>query len=260
MEQQQLFKVRDKRNKGWFWVENEYFNGFGKIMGVYAIGVYVCLCRHADNDQKCFPAQKTIAEELKIGVRKIRDIIKDFEKYHIIEITKERSLQGKWLNNVYWLTDKTEWIKPEAPGADGKPEAPQDTARGTTGHSQRHPVPTNNTHKNNTNKKNTNIAKQSFAGLNDLIELFKPVNPSYERLFANTTQRAILERLVKKMGQEKLKEILSILSKINKTPYAPTITTPLQLENKLGDLIAFLQKERSKLPTITKINKDGTID
>ena len=167
MEQQTLFKVRDRRSRNWFWVENEYFNGFGKILGAGSIAVYVSLCRHADNDQKCFPAQKTIADETKLGERTVRNIIKNLAKHKIIEITKERSSKGKWLNNVYWLLDKTEWVYPEATSADGKPEADKDTARGNQRPNQRQPVPTNNTNKNNTNKNNS-IDFNNLKRLNDL--------------------------------------------------------------------------------------------
>jgi len=92
---------------------------------------------------------------------------------------------------------------------------------------------------------NKNIAKQSFAGkdINDLIELFNPINPTYEKFFSNNTQRGCLERMAKKFGLEKMTKIIKTLEKTNGEKFAPTITTPLQLENKLGDLIVFIKKE-----------------
>ena len=238
--QQQLFKVRDKRNKGWFWIENEYFNGFGRILGAGAIAVYVSLCRHANNNQKCFPSQKVIAGETKQSERKVRDIIKKLVEYRIVEITKERSRDGKWLNNVYWLLDKSEWIYPEAHNASGKPEANNDTARGKNGHSQRHVVPINNTNNNNTNK----TAEQSSANLNELLDKFKKINPAYKKFFGNTTQRDALQRLVDEYGTEKVGNMIDTLPKINTMKYAPTITTPLQLEDKLGALIVFMARKK----------------
>jgi len=157
MAQQQLFKVRDKRNRGWFWVENEYFNGFGKILGANAIAVYVSLCRHADQEQRCFPAQKEIAKELKLSERTVRNIIKDFQKYRIIEIERERTAKGKWLHNVYWLLDKTEWKHPEATIACGHPEA-------KSNRNQRQPLPPNKTHINNTQKK-ASFKKRYFRNM-----------------------------------------------------------------------------------------------
>lgn len=154
MKQQQLFKVRDKRNKGWFFMDNEYLNGFGKLLGGLSVAVYVSLCRHADGDQKCFPSQKQIAKELDIGERTVREIIKKLEKHQIIEIERHKDRKGKWLHNIYWLRDKSEWKYPEAYIACGEPEANKDKTRGRV---QRQVVPTNNTkYTNNTNKKNTN--------------------------------------------------------------------------------------------------------
>ena len=65
MIQEQLFKGRDRRKKGWFWMDNDYLNGYAKYFGAVGTAIYVSLCRHADNDtQECFPAYKKIAEEL----------------------------------------------------------------------------------------------------------------------------------------------------------------------------------------------------
>jgi len=183
MEQQTLFKVRDKRNKGWFFVDNEYLNGFGNFFGGNGVSIYVDLCRHSDNNQKCFPSEKTIAEELHLTDRTVRKYLKLFEKYHLIEITKERSNQGKWLNNTYWLLDKSEWIKPEEIVSYGK-------TRGNKRQNQRkittQPEETNNSLtipiKNNTNKKNISkdiekslSLKKEFGNenINYLLKVFK---------------------------------------------------------------------------------------
>lgn len=98
------------------------------------------------------------------------------------------------------------------------------------------------------------LATPSVAGkeINDLITLFKNVNPSYDRLFVNKTQRAALERLVKKWGEEKVGNMVNILPQTNPKQFAPTITTPLELENKLGSLVNFLNKEKSNQPKVIK--------
>ena len=102
------------------------------------------------------------------------------------------------------------------------------------------------------NKSNTNTATQSVADtdisdgnlVNKAIGGFKDVNPSYTRIFANKTQRAALSRLIKLHGVEKIEAIIGYLPKSNATKYAPTITTPLQLEARLGDLLAWAQKQK----------------
>ena len=110
----------------------------------------------------------------------------------------------------------------------------------------------NNTLKDNKRKDNKIILHSNgeSVALNELISLFEKVNPSYERLFANTTQRASLERMVKKHGVEKVRRVIEVLPKLSEMPYAPTATTPYQLEQKLGQIISFLKKEHRKGGTV----------
>jgi len=254
MTKQNSFKVRDKRNRGWFWVENEYFNSFGKILGAGAIAVYVSLCRHADNEQKCFPSQKTIAEETKLSERTVRNIIKQLEEHKIIEITKERSEDGKWLNNVYWLLDKSEWIYPEANNADGKPEANKDIAGGKIWHSQRQYVPLNNTNRNNTNNNNTNIlavASATAEEINKIITFFKEVSPfSYKDYYKNLTERKSSAELLSRLPIEKLEILITkFLPKINVMPYVPKnckAFKPSELLKNLDRIIVKIKELQQK--------------
>ena len=91
------------------------------------------------------------------------------------------------------------------------------------------------------------VAKEREYTVNDVIELFKEVNPSYERLFPNKTQRSAAARLLKKWTFEKLREIVSILPQINANQYAKGKSiTPLQLEDNLGYIKAFIEQNNSK--------------
>jgi len=96
------------------------------------------------------------------------------------------------------------------------------------------------------------VAEQGSAApfsreVNELIELFSAVNPSYARLFVNKAQRAAMERLLRKHGREKMERVIKSLPMTNRMRYAPVITTPLKLEERLGDLLAFMAKERLKV-------------
>ena len=105
-----------------------------------------------------------------------------------------------------------------------------------------------------------NITKEKIGGneksllsTNEALNLFNDVNPSYERLFANTTERAAMDRLVKKYGSLKLGKIIEYVKFSNTQPYAPTITTPYQLEKDMAKLVAFYQKEKNKGEKKSKI-------
>jgi len=89
--------------------------------------------------------------------------------------------------------------------------------------------------------------------INNIINLFKSINPSYERLFKNKTQRSALERLVNAHGLEKIISTIGKLPELVNQKYAPRITTPIQLEDKLGELIIFFNQHKPKLPSITKV-------
>lgn len=94
--------------------------------------------------------------------------------------------------------------------------------------------------------KNTLQDAKASLGINHLIELFKPINPSYKRLFPNKTQRSALERMVGEHTYEKVELMLKSLPEVTSRPYAPKITTPLQFEQKLGELVVFTKQERNK--------------
>lgn len=98
----------------------------------------------------------------------------------------------------------------------------------------------------NINKSRSTIKQTAVCGneINILIEKFKPINPSYEKLFKNKTQRTALEEMYKKYGFAKLGRMIDALPEIVKQKFAPTITTPCQLEDKLGSLLVFISRNK----------------
>ncbi len=81
--------------------------------------------------------------------------------------------------------------------------------------------------------------------IGEIIFAFKEVNPSYKTLFNRPPQREAAFRLMEQHGFEKLTRMIAYLPHSNAARYAPTITTPSQLESKLGELISWGQKQRS---------------
>lgn len=92
------------------------------------------------------------------------------------------------------------------------------------------------------------VAGSTYAspinGLNDLIEEFKPVNPSYARMFANKSQRAALQRVVQSIGFDKTRNAIRAAVACHGKAYAPTITTAVQLEERIGSLSSFMRKQK----------------
>lgn len=94
-------------------------------------------------------------------------------------------------------------------------------------------------------KKNTSETEVS-PGIPLIIDLFKEINPSYSKWYGNKTQRKAVSNLLELNGFEKLSKVIALLPKTNKIPYLPTITTPLQLEDKWASLEIALTKEKNK--------------
>ena len=157
MEQQKLFKVRDKRNKGWFYLDNEYLNGYAKLVGPVATAIYVSLCRHANDNQQCFPSRKKMAEEFNISEKTIKRHLKKLEKYNLISVQQEKGENGKFKNNVYTLMDKDVWSPPW--GQKGTTVNRGDKLSSTVGTKRDTTVGTNLPNKD-TNKKKTNISNK----------------------------------------------------------------------------------------------------
>ena len=98
------------------------------------------------------------------------------------------------------------------------------------------------------------IASQSDAGLiSELISSFKEVNPSFGRWYANTTQRGACDRLIATHGLEQVQKVLALLPKTNGMQYFPSITTPVQLEDKWAALSAAMLRKKGELETKKKI-------
>jgi len=101
----EIFEVRDLRDKGKFIIDDKFLNGYARFLGIYAVGVYSSLCRHANKQQKCWPSIKKIAEELGCGRNSVIEALKRMEFWQIIRKIRI----GKKVNNRYELIDKKYW-------------------------------------------------------------------------------------------------------------------------------------------------------
>ncbi len=229
-------------------MDDAYLNGYAKLCGIYATGVYVSLCRHVDKEQKCFPSHEKIAEELNISRRQVIRSIDVLTSHNII--SRERI--GKKANNRYWLIDKSEWTDSHITN---KSEVP--TSHITSDSQSHHPVTHSHIHSKGTHIKGTHskVATRGVAEtVSEHINLFKNINPSYQRLFPQPPQRKAMERLLKDHGEDKVKEMIQFAEFCLGKKYAPTITTPYELEKNLAKLRAYYLKEKgSQLNKTIKI-------
>lgn len=178
--------------------------------------------------------RKQLSSDIGIPESTVEDILNLLEKEH--QIQQQKLTKFRIITIINWVKYQN---------SDSKSDN-----RATTEQQQsNNKSDTNKKIRKNIKKNKKDIAKQSFAeqkiNLNSLLEKFEPINPNFTDLFANKTQRAALEDLIRKHGYAKIESTIAALPQIVVQKYAPRITTPLQLKQKLGDLIIFVKQNQS---------------
>lgn len=95
-------------------------------------------------------------------------------------------------------------------------------------------------------------------------DIWKVLNVFYETInpmikFGHKGQRAAAERLLKKFPFEKIEKMIQFAVSISNNKFAPVITTPYQLEEKLAALVSYKNKlvEGGRLAPVNWKNNDG---
>jgi hypothetical protein len=203
--------------------------------------LYLQLKRFAGEGGVCFASQKTLCKKLRVDHRTLKrsfDYLISHKWISPTGVSEVNTIGGVQSVNSYKINDL--W-KMNNDYYQGVVKQPPPSQRGGLNVSEGVvKMPT----KKNREKKIEDSNAVALHPTNEFILLFKGVNPTYERLFGNKTQRAAMERLLAKFGAEKIRRTIESLPGIISQKYAPQITTPLELENKLAKLIAFVKQER----------------
>ena len=189
------------------------------------------------------------AGEFAMGSKKESEILKIAKStlwFWLEYLAKEGQLELK-KTNKYTIIKVKNWKKYQL--LELKSDSNED-ADGTQ-------IGTDNNVKKDKNDKEPSAGKprsestQFSKDISEVIDSFKEINPSYQKLFKQSPQRQAAQNLLILMGKEKLLEGIKALPDIISQKYAPRITTPVQLENKLGELKVFLQqKSRSGITIV----------
>ncbi|MEK6878581.1 MAG: helix-turn-helix domain-containing protein [Nanoarchaeota archaeon] len=208
--------------------------------------LYIEIKRFAGEDGKCFATQQTIMKRLNIGRKaynKALDYLLKNEWITYIGMTggKTKPIKTYKINNIW--QENTELYK--------KIEAERTLSFLKDRGQKNYKIEAERTTEEDLQIKEDNLNNKNYLNgngikINELINLFKNINPAYQKFFKIKSQRLAMERLNKQLGKDKLTQILLKISETNGIKYAPTIVSPLQLEDKLASLIAFLKKESNK--------------
>jgi len=246
------FEIRDLRNGDWAWVYKAVISD--PHLSHADVRVYSVLASFDNKNDDIFPSYETIAINANVSRRKALESIKRLVDVGYIKIEKGG---GRKLTNRYLLLKRPKGCI----FCTVSKRVQKSTQKGAeintkTVHSV-HPI-NNNIYQDNNNNNNLllskdnnklqdkNLADKNGLIVNKIIDEFKIINPSYKKFFANKTQRAAVGRLLQKMTAKQIITIIRSLKETNKKKYAPVITTPVQLEDKIASLMYFLQKEKNK--------------
>ena len=246
-------EIRDNRQKEWFWLDNEYLNGYARLLGASCTVVYLSLCRHSDNQtQQCYPSIKLIAEENGISRDTVMRAIKKLEDWNIVNVKKSRKEDGTQANNIYTLTSKKVWkSKPssiEQPSVAESQNEASPSRKSTP--SRVAPEGYNNTNTNNTQYNNTS---EQARKVSQVLKEMETLDPKIKNYYSNTTQRKACEFLIEEYQYEKVIQMIQTIPKLKSLPYMPSITTPCELRDKWQKVIDTVKREREKQKTKTKV-------
>lgn len=111
------------------------------------------------------------------------------------------------------------------------------------------PIPNNKPDSKPDDKHNAEQSSEVSKGVNVVIEIFQRINPTIN--YANKTTRNATKWMIEKWGLDKVIQVAEYAISIYGRPYAPTITTPYQLKEKLAALKAYKEREDAKQNTNT---------
>jgi DNA-binding transcriptional MocR family regulator len=106
--QPSLFAVRDQREPGWFFVDNEILDRYGSDLGAYGVAVYNVLSRHTRNErQQVNLSNRDIAATLGISHDRVRKSLADLVNMGLIYLeVPDRPSQGS-ISTITLLKVKT---------------------------------------------------------------------------------------------------------------------------------------------------------
>jgi len=180
-----------------------------------------------------FYSSKALAEKFPyMNMTSIRRWLTELEKDgHLMSVVDNKTKYDK--TKSYLVSELKEFQTLDQNGQSGD-------QNGQSGDQNGQPIPPHST----THSTPHSLEKAENIEINSVINAFKEVNPSYDKFFANKTQRSAVKRMVNRHGADSLVQLIENLPRTNDEKYAPTIMTPLELEDKIGRLLIFLKGKK----------------
>jgi DNA-binding transcriptional regulator GbsR (MarR family) len=162
-------KLRDKFRKNVYLMPDEYLNGWAKKCGWKASLVYNSLWRHADRDGRSFPSIELMAKQHGVSENTIRRGLKTLVDFNLVIREEKRDSKGKFIHNIYTLTDKLEWKVPKESTAPTERWVTERASTAPTGTIHRSVVKGKGTHNKGTHiKKEIYKERKKYSSIKDI--------------------------------------------------------------------------------------------
>ena len=199
--------------------------------------VWLNFAAHLNNKTgACFPSAKTQAKEIKISVHAVCTARKELmESGYLAKST----IKDEAHKIIRWQWDLTEEATLQKNHNEAIPQWEKTTMRETDNLTTR----TINNKKTKQQEPLTIIEINKKKEIDRIFETFqKTINPSIS--YGNTTQRAAARWLIKEFGIDNVLGYTKAAISIQGQDYAPTITNPFELKEKLAKLKAFFERAK----------------
>jgi len=210
-----------------------------KEISLKAKGLYGFLQCKPDNWR--FSTER-IASQKKESEKVIRATLQELERFNLLtRIKKPKDKGGKWTGYNYILHE-TVIPKPSLPKAVGRESSRTDNGEDISKQDYSKQDIVNNTIIAKQSFADTEVVKEHSQDIQKMLDTFYEVNPTLN--FGNKTVRAAALEMIKKFGAEKAINTAKFATSIQGQKYAPVITTPLELKNNMGKLLAYYKREK----------------
>lgn len=179
-----------------------------------------------------------ISNDFKESKNTILKAIQELENNSLLDRKKQNT--GR-VNYIVKVPDNNIWSQGEKPKT--KIATDQNSHSGNIGHISNKDI---KVIKSNSNKDTSEETSQGKI-FQDYVESLKPLNPTaYTKWFENTTQRKNINLLIKQFSLNQIKELVCFIELNKSKEYFPSITTPLQLVDKLPQVEKFYKSRGYK--------------
>jgi predicted transcriptional regulator len=259
-----------KTNLKKFWAYNEIFDVLGNKLKPNGIAVYLCLIRHANNQNQCYPSFKLIAE--KCGMSRMT-VIRTIDKLiglDLIQVQKRKSNKGDYSSNLYTIKELPETSdKIDTQGVISESDHPSITKLPPVVSESDHPSITELPKGQKTEGQlylKDDDTKDGQAPNNevDLPELKSPINiseqliKSLSKLEDNNKRQEVLDVLAVSMKKGAIRKPEAYLQTLIQRSLADDFT-PIKPQKSLKDKVDSKQEQKKAIEQCPYCNQSGYI-